>query len=106
MEVNSWAISFAITFGIAPLLFIQVLFGRFFYTATVLVAWAWLGMLGKGDFINFIGIAFLAGVTVLCYSAIFPIFVRKKDVVYAVLALLEVLVLLLAASGILKAGGH
>jgi len=46
VEVNSWAISFAITFGIAPLLFMQVLFGRFFYTATVLVAWPWLGMLG------------------------------------------------------------
>src|SRR3989304_5452913 len=36
--VNSWAISFAVTFGIAPLLFMQVLFGRFFYTATILVA--------------------------------------------------------------------
>jgi hypothetical protein len=45
VEVNSWAISLAITFGIAPLLFMQVLLGRFFYTATILVAWAWLGML-------------------------------------------------------------
>jgi len=45
VEINSWAISLAITFGIAPLLFMQVLFGRFFYTATILVAWAWLGML-------------------------------------------------------------
>ena len=68
--------------------------------------WAWLGMLGKGDFLNFLGIAFLAGVTVICYAAIFPIFVRRKDIAYAVLALLEVLVLVLAASGILKAGGH
>lgn len=45
-ELNSWAISLAITFGIAPLLFMQVLYGRFFYTATVLVAWGWLSMLG------------------------------------------------------------
>ncbi len=45
VEVNSWAISLAVTFGIAPLLFIQVVLGRFFYTATVLVAWAWFGML-------------------------------------------------------------
>jgi hypothetical protein len=44
VEINSWAISLAVTFGIAPLLFVQVLFGRFFYTATVLVAWAWLGL--------------------------------------------------------------
>jgi hypothetical protein len=68
--------------------------------------WAWLGMLGKGDFLNFLGIAFLAGVTVICYLAILPILMRKKDTVYAILALLEVLVLVLAASGILKAGGH
>jgi hypothetical protein len=46
LEINSWAISLAITFGIAPLLFLQVILGRFFYTATVLVAWTWLGMLG------------------------------------------------------------
>lgn len=57
VEVNGWAISFAITFGIAPLLFMQVLFGRFFYTATILVAWWWLGMLGiltVGYYLNYI----------------------------------------------------
>ncbi len=56
-EANSWAISFAITFGIAPLLFMQVLFGRFFYTATILVAWWWLGMLGiltLGYYLNYL----------------------------------------------------
>jgi hypothetical protein len=46
VEVNSWGISLAITFGIAPLLFMQVIYGRFFYTATILVAWLWLGLLG------------------------------------------------------------
>ena len=46
VEANSWAISLAITFGVAPLLFVQVLLGRFFYSATILVAWAWLGLLG------------------------------------------------------------
>ncbi len=57
VEVNGWAISFAITFGIAPLLFMQVLFGRFFYTATILLAWAWLGMLGiltLGYYLNYV----------------------------------------------------
>jgi hypothetical protein len=44
-EVNSWAVSLAITFAIAPLLFLQVLYGRFFYTASVLVAPVWLGLL-------------------------------------------------------------
>ncbi|MBI5025783.1 MAG: hypothetical protein HZC12_03450 [Nitrospirae bacterium] len=68
--------------------------------------WSWLGMLGKGDFLNFISIAFLASVTIICYIAIIPILFRKKDTVYGLLAILEVLVLMLAASGILKAGGH
>jgi len=68
--------------------------------------WAWLGMLGKGDFLNFIGIAFLAGVTIPCYIRIIPIFFRKKDTVYGIIAILEVLVLTLAASGLLKSGGH
>ena len=57
VEVNSWAISLAVTFGIAPLLFMQVLLGRFFYSATILVAWAWLGMLGLltvGYYLNYV----------------------------------------------------
>jgi hypothetical protein len=68
--------------------------------------WAWLGMLGKGDFLNFIGIAFLSGVTAVCYLRIIPILFRKKDIAFGVIAILEVLVLVLAASGLLKSGGH
>jgi hypothetical protein len=57
VEVNSWTISLAVTFGIAPLLFMQVLLGRFFYSATILVAWAWLGLLGLlmvGYYLNYV----------------------------------------------------
>ncbi len=57
VEVNSWAISLAVTFGIAPLLFMQVILGRFFYSATILIAWAWLGMLGLlmvGYYLNYV----------------------------------------------------
>lgn len=68
--------------------------------------WSWIRLLNKGDFLNFLGIAFLAGVTIVCYLAVIPLFFRKKDKVYGFLAILEVLVLLLAASGILKTGGH
>jgi hypothetical protein len=68
--------------------------------------WTWVGLVGKGDFLNFIPIVFLAGVTILCYIRIIPILFRKKDTIYAVLAIVEVLVLVLAASGVLKSGGH
>ncbi|HEX8948457.1 MAG TPA: hypothetical protein VF790_05815 [Dissulfurispiraceae bacterium] len=79
---------------------------KYLAATSIQPGWAWLGMLHKGDFLNFAGIAFLAGVTMLCYAAIIPTFFKKKDTVYGVLAILEVLVLALAASGILKAGGH
>lgn len=68
--------------------------------------WAWLNHVGSGDFINFIPIAVLAGATILCYLAIIPVLLKKKDKVYAAIAVLEVLVLVLAASGVLKGGGH
>ncbi len=68
--------------------------------------WSWLYMLGKGDFLNFISIVFLAGVTIVCYIRIIPILFRKKDMTYVVFSIIEVLILALAASGILKSGGH
>lgn len=68
--------------------------------------WSWLHHVGKGDFSNFIGIGFLAGVTIICYLAIIPIFIKKKDTTFLIIAILEVLVLLLASSGVLRAGGH
>ncbi len=74
--------------------------------ANIQPGWAWVGMVYKSDFLNFIAIAFLAGVTILCYIRIVPILFRRKDTVYGAIAILEVLVLALAASGFLKAGGH
>ena len=74
--------------------------------ADIHTGWTWLSEVDKGDFLNFIPIVFLAGVTILCYIRIIPILFRKKDTIYAVLAIVEVLVLVLAASGVLKSGGH
>ena len=68
--------------------------------------WAWLGNLGKGDMLNFLPIAFLSLLTIVCYLAIIPGLLRKKDTVYAALAVIEVIVLAVAASGILGTGGH
>ena len=68
--------------------------------------WTWLSMLGYGDFLNFVGIAFLAGITLVCFAAVIPVLLKQKDRLYALLAFLEVLILGLAASGILGTGGH
>ena len=72
--------------------------------AEIGTGWSWLGMLKYGDFINFIGVALLAGVTIICYLAIVPLLLRSNDKVYAVLALLEAAILTFAASGILAVG--
>ncbi len=46
VAVNGYGISLTITTGVAPLLFIQVLYQQFFYTGTILLGWFWLGALG------------------------------------------------------------
>ncbi len=68
--------------------------------------WGWAAHVGQGDYLNFVGIAILSGLTILCYLVILPILKRKKDTAYVVIAIAEVLVLSLAASGLLKVGGH
>jgi hypothetical protein len=68
--------------------------------------WGWTAFIGNGDYLNFVPIAILAGLTLLCYLVILPILIRKKDTPYVVIAVVEVLVLALAASGLLKVGGH
>jgi len=72
--------------------------------ADIEAGWSWVGVLRYGDFVNFIGIAALAGVTVLSYIVIIPLLLKRRDFIYAVLASLEVLVLAAAASGIIAVG--
>ncbi len=79
---------------------------QYIATNNMHTGWLCLSMISKGDLLNFVGIAFLAGVTILCHIRIIPVFFRKKDTVYGVLAIIEVLILLVAASGILKSGGY
>ncbi|MEW6236541.1 MAG: potassium-transporting ATPase subunit F [Candidatus Omnitrophota bacterium] len=39
------ALSLAITMGVAPLLFVQTLYGNFFYSANVIMGWHWMSIL-------------------------------------------------------------
>jgi hypothetical protein len=56
--------------------------------------------------LNLLPVAFLSGLTILCYLAIIPGLMRKKDTAYVVISILEIIVLVVAASGILGSGGH
>jgi hypothetical protein len=66
--------------------------------------WSWLKLIGKGDFVNFIPIAMLSGVTIVCYAAIVPGLFRRGDKAYGIMAIAEALILALAASGLLAVG--
>ena len=77
----------------------------FLHREGIVVGWGWMALLNMGDYLNFVGIALLALVTIVCYLGILPTLFRKKDWVYAAIAILEVLVLVLAASGKVT-GGH
>jgi hypothetical protein len=77
---------------------------HFLHREHVITGWSWVSVLGKGDFINFLGIALLSGVTIVCYVGIIPTLIRKKHFAYAIMAVTEVVILLLAASGLLAAG--
>ncbi|MDI6715396.1 MAG: hypothetical protein QME63_00405 [Actinomycetota bacterium] len=66
--------------------------------------WSWLAMYRYSDMLNFFGIAILGIISIICYLAIIPEFIRKKDKVYVAIAILEVIVLAVAASGIINIG--
>ena len=80
--------------------------GEYLHELSIPAGWAWLGMIGYSDFLNFIGIALLAGISIFCYMAIIPTLLKNGDTIYAVLAILEVVVLTAAATGIFGSGGH
>jgi hypothetical protein len=67
--------------------------------------WGWVAMLAKGDYLNLIGVALLGFVTVLCYLRVLPMLLARGERLQAAFAVAQVVVLLLAASGLL-AGGH
>ena len=66
--------------------------------------WDWLTLIGYGDYMNFLGIAFLCGLTIACYLRVLPFSLQRKDFVSGAILVLEVILLSVAASGLLAAG--
>lgn len=60
--------------------------------------WDWLALASKGDLSNLIGIALLAGCSLPPLLGLIPLYMKRRDYLYAGLCALIVLVLLLAAS--------
>lgn len=68
--------------------------------------WGWIYFLNKGDFLNYIGFVLLAVMTIICYLVLVKGYLTKKDWLYTGIAVLEIVVLSLAASGLFGSGGH
>jgi len=68
--------------------------------------WGWVPLLTKGDFLNYTGFVLLALMTIVCYLVLVRGYIRQKNWIFAVIAVLEIVVLSVAASGILGSGGH
>lgn len=68
--------------------------------------WNWLTMIDQGDFASLVGIAWLSGCSLICLLAIIPIYARRKDKIFVILCVFALAVQLLAASGMLRTGGH
>ena len=62
--------------------------------------WRWLALAGHGDYFNFLGIALLAAIVPLAYLRTLPVLAQRARP-HALIALLELVVLLAAASGLL-----
>jgi len=68
--------------------------------------WGWVSLLTKGDFLNYTGFVLLALMTIVCYLVLVRGYFRQKNWIFAAIAVLEIVVLSVAASGILGSGGH
>ena len=74
---------------------------RFLAATSAPQQWAWLGLLGYSDVLNLAAVALLALVTPACYARLLPTLLAQRDWLQLALASAQVVVLLVAASGLL-----
>ena len=67
--------------------------------------WAWLPLVRYGDYLNLLGISLFALLALVCTARVVPAFLKSGERAQAVLAALQVLVLLAAALNLFP-GAH
>lgn len=67
--------------------------------------WGWVALLGKGDYLTYPGIAVLGLTSLACFVRVAAALSARGERLFAAIALAQIGVILLAASG-LVAGGH
>jgi len=66
--------------------------------------WRWLALAHKGDLSNLIGMSLLAGCSLPPLLGLIPLYLQRRDYVYAGICASVAAVLVLAASGLLTSG--
>jgi len=66
--------------------------------------WGWLALVHKGDLLNLVGVALLAGCSLPPLLGVAGLYLRQRDWPMAAICMLIVAVIALAASGALTAG--
>jgi hypothetical protein len=81
--------------------------GQFLAAAHAPSGWQWLALAGRGDYFNYLGIVVLCAIIIAAYLRVLPGLTRGERA-FALIAALELVVLLTAASGLLNwiSGGH
>ena len=51
--------------------------------------WGWVALLGKGDFLNYIGFALLALMTIFCYLVLVRGYFRQRNWIFLINLLLN-----------------
>jgi len=84
----------------------QLSLGEFLVETGAPTGWDWVGQLGRGDYLTVLAIAFLASVSLMCYAVILFRSLVEKQKVFSWIIGAELCLILLAASHLLKSGGH
>ncbi len=77
---------------------------EYLHAADVPTGWGWLGLAHRSDYLNFVGVAFLSGVTIVCYARVLPYPFKNRDYLFVGMAVAQIVILLFSASGILAIG--
>jgi hypothetical protein len=63
--------------------------------------WSWVHRLPQSDVLNFVGVAILGATSIACYFRLIVDYIREKDWLYVWICLAQIVVLVVAASGLL-----
>ena len=66
--------------------------------------WHWATLLHRSDMLVLAAIAFLSTISAACVAAVLPVFAKRGDRIFVAIGILQIVVLLVAASGLLSAG--